>query len=182
MDFDIYILAGGKSSRMKREKGLVQINNKSMIEHVIDANVPFQQPIHIITNSDQYAHLPYPCISDIHQEIGPLGGLHAALTHCSKKGLLLLSCDTPFVQHKFLQTIIKARDTSFQAIIPSFQNKIHPLLGWYNKTAIALVEKQISLQNYRMTDLIDKLKTKQLDCSHFPTSFFQNINCPKDLP
>jgi len=182
MKCEIYILAGGKSSRMKQEKGLVELNQKPMILHVIDACQSLNYPIHIVTNDHHYQHLPYPSIADHHKNIGPIGGLHAALEHCESEGVLLLSCDIPFIQPEVLTYLLNEINPSLNAIIPTHNNRIHPLIGWYNKSTQTIVNTQISSGNYRMTDLINQIDTQLIDCSDFPASYFKNINTPEDLP
>ena len=44
------ILAGGKSSRMGEDKGLMLYNGKPMIQHVIDAVLPLTNCILISAN------------------------------------------------------------------------------------------------------------------------------------
>ena len=77
------VLAGGRSSRLGRNKALLPLHGKTVIEKVIDEVRCCVGAVTIITNSpDEYAHLGYPCCADVLPGGGPLSGIHAALTHC----------------------------------------------------------------------------------------------------
>ena len=85
------ILAGGRSSRFGRDKGLFPFRGKPLVEHAIDILQPIINDIRISTNQPEtYAYLGLPMIGDIHQGCGPLGGMHAAL-------LAMPSVETRFI-------------------------------------------------------------------------------------
>ncbi len=73
------ILAGGKSSRMGTEKGLVEINHKKMIEYSIDQLKKVTENIIIISNTNKYNYLKYPVYEDLIKDIGPIGGIYTGL-------------------------------------------------------------------------------------------------------
>ena len=49
-----YVLAGGKSSRMGADKGLILLNDKPMIQYVIEQLKPLCKNIFIVTNNSEY--------------------------------------------------------------------------------------------------------------------------------
>lgn len=180
-DFDIYILAGGKSSRMKTEKGLVMLKGKPMIEWVIQACEPFQTNITIIANSTHYSYLPYPTIKDDITNCGPIGGIVTALHHSEKQNVLVLSCDIPYIQTAVLKALLNSSDPFADAHIPIHKNIIHPLIGIYKKSATETILKQIESANYKLLHLLKKLNTAYINMDKFGDSNFENINHPEDL-
>ncbi|MFM1745416.1 MAG: hypothetical protein RLZZ630_1353, partial [Bacteroidota bacterium] len=80
MGLQIYILAGGKSSRMGEDKGLIMHNGKALVRHVIDAAIPLGTPIKFIGAPATYHRFGYDSIQDKIAAQGPAGGILSALT------------------------------------------------------------------------------------------------------
>ena len=80
------ILAGGKSSRMKEDKGLVSFNGKMLVEHVIESIKKITGKIIIITANPAYKQFGYPCLEDEMKDKGPAGrNLHRACSFFHSK-------------------------------------------------------------------------------------------------
>src|SRR5437763_3361093 len=91
MQSDAYILIGGRSSRMGRDKATLSFGETTLAEHAAaaaQAALPDARVTFVATNAGQF---PGPnVICDIEQGRGPLGGFHAALTHAEKDWMLLI--------------------------------------------------------------------------------------------
>ena len=59
------ILAGGQSSRMGKEKGLIQWKGKTLIENAIAILSPLCEHIFISTNNDHFDSFGYPVVGDL---------------------------------------------------------------------------------------------------------------------
>ena len=77
------ILAGGKGRRMEgKDKGLVELAHRPLIEYVIESIEPQVETIMLNANRNQrqYADYGYPVISDaLNNYQGPLSGFYSAL-------------------------------------------------------------------------------------------------------
>ena len=62
-----YILCGGKSSRMRTEKGLVNYLNKPFIQWVIEAVKPITKSIFLVTDNQNYRDFGFPLVLDIYK-------------------------------------------------------------------------------------------------------------------
>lgn len=95
------ILAGGRATRMAgADKGLVQLQNKPLIQHVIQRLTPQVDEIIINANRgiQQYQALGYPVIADeISGFSGPLAGINLGLKHAKYDFLLTVPCDSPLL-------------------------------------------------------------------------------------
>ena len=102
------ILAGGRASRMHNlDKGLQQLNRKTLVEHVIDRIQPQVSALTINANRnlEHYRQFGLPVWPDAdlpesigeHEFKGPLAGLETGLLHCKTDYLLIVPCDSPFV-------------------------------------------------------------------------------------
>ncbi len=106
------ILAGGRSRRMGGEdKGLLEIDGRPMIEHVI-ASLEGQVGRLLINanrNLDEYRRFGHPVIPDIMGEFyGPLVGMASALQATDTEYLLTLPCDSPLVPDNLAEILYSA--------------------------------------------------------------------------
>ena len=91
------ILAGGVSRRLGyRNKALLKIGHKSVIEHIIAALAEVTEDILLITNSPgEYEHLGLPMFEDILPGSGSLGGIYTGLKVSKTHHNLIVACDIP---------------------------------------------------------------------------------------
>ena len=98
------ILAGGRGARMGGvDKGLIKLNGRPLVEHVIQRLQP-QVPHIIISanrNHDEYARYGFAVVSDEVEsnDAGPLAGILSALTHATTDYILTVPCDAPRLPH-----------------------------------------------------------------------------------
>lgn len=176
------ILAGGKSSRMGQEKGLIVLNNKILIQHVIDAVSPLVSQIIIIANSNHYDNLGYRVFSDLVAPCGPIGGIYTGLMNSNTKDNFVLSCDIPFISTKMLQYILKHSDNTDIAL-PIHNNVPEPLCAYYSKQCTGMLKQLIDLKEWKMNVAINSFDTKRIDVStqeNFHENFI-NLNTPFEL-
>src|SRR5690606_17235614 len=105
-----YILCGGKSTRMQTEKGLVCLDNKPFIQHIIDAVKPITNTIILVTNNPDYKKFGCKTIEDVYEDKGPVGGIYTALLHSHSVNNLILSCDVPFITTEILKTLLEEHE------------------------------------------------------------------------
>lgn len=96
------ILAGGRARRMGgNDKGLVRLNDRMMIEYVIDALRPQVSSLMINANRNikTYEKLgEYPVVTDIIPDYaGPLAGMASAMQAADTQYILTVPCDSPFL-------------------------------------------------------------------------------------
>jgi molybdenum cofactor guanylyltransferase len=122
IDITGLILAGGCAHRMHYcDKGLQELNGKSLVEHVVSRLTPQVATIVINANRhlDEYAQLGFNVYSDLHfsnstePEIpfnyrGPLAGLEVGLLHCKTPFLLTVPCDSPFLPMNLAERLLGA--------------------------------------------------------------------------
>jgi len=180
-DIAIVILAGGKSSRMGQDKGLIPVNGKPMVQHLINATKPLKLKTIIIANNSNYDAFGIPVYKDIYQDSGPLGGIHSGLINSQTSRVIVLSCDTPFVSTEFIEYLIKIANTH-DIIIPKHGSKTHPLIGIYSENILNVLNESINNNKLKVMELIKKTSHSiHTVTSEFPEGIFENINTKKDL-
>lgn len=177
------ILAGGKSSRMGRDKGFVEINGAYMIEHVIAAVAPCVTSLVIVANHDNYRQFGYPVIKDIIPECGPMGGIYTGLLHSSTMQNIVVSCDIPFITPSVISHLATAT-TEADVLCVSHSGKREPLCARYRKICALKMAPFLESGNYRMNEFLSSVNT-QLYLAHsipgFDTIQLANINTPLEL-
>lgn len=112
------ILAGGKGRRMDgNDKGLVELENRPLIEYVIDAIEPQAETIILNANRNQehYSKYGYPVISDILDGYqGPLAGFYSALKHATTSYIVTLPCDGPLLPSDLVERLILALNNEME--------------------------------------------------------------------
>jgi molybdopterin-guanine dinucleotide biosynthesis protein A len=98
---DAYVLAGGRSSRMGRDKALLELAGKSLLEHALTKLRRIGEDVAILSNNEELARFA-PVVRDLHPDCGPMSGLEAALTHARHEWSLIVPVDIPFLPTVFL--------------------------------------------------------------------------------
>lgn len=112
------VLAGGKSTRMKKDKSLLEYHGKKQVLYCFDLLSQFCDRVFISNRRDQSrlsAHKKLPQIHDVFVGIGPLGGVLSAMTRNPDVAWLVLACDLPFVDQSTIKTLIRKRNPSKMA-------------------------------------------------------------------
>lgn len=105
-DVNGYVLAGGKSSRMGRDKALLELAGKPLVLRAVEKLRRVCAEVSILSNRaelEAYA----PLVRDLHEGCGPLGGIEAALAHSTKAWNLLMAVDMPFLPVGFLDAWVR---------------------------------------------------------------------------
>jgi molybdenum cofactor guanylyltransferase len=179
-DVTAVILAGGRGQRMGgKDKGLIELNGKPLIGHVIDAIQDQVGAILINANRNQarYQAFGYPVIADSLLNFqGPLAGFIAAMQTIETEDMLTLPCDGPMLPDDLVDRLHQARQGSDADIAVAHDGKrLQPVY--------ALIPKRLagSLRNYldagdRKIDLwYERHRIAHADFSDIPSTFI-NIN------
>lgn len=179
MDVTAIILAGGKSSRMGEDKGLMSFDGKAMIEFIINSVKPIVTNIIIITNNKKYKQFGHPVFEDEIKDKGPLSGILTGLHKSNTSKNLILSCDTPFINEDLLKLIL-SHSENYEVVIPEKNNITHQLIGFYNKSCTKTIKESILENQLKIKLAIQKLNYKIVDANHIDQHVFHNINTKED--
>ena len=112
------VLAGGRSSRFGSDKAMALWQGRALLDHVIDALRPMVDEMLLCGRSHGgiagVADRPAP-------NMGPLGGLNAALHHAAAHGfdaMLIAGCDTPLLPAALLERLRGSRGPAYVANLP----------------------------------------------------------------
>lgn len=171
---------------MGRDKALVPLMGKPIIEHVLERISGLGDEILITTNRPQdYAYLGLRMAQDSNPGAGALAGLKTALQASHGERVLVLACDLPFVNKDLLKHLISLSDQA-DVTVPYREGEYEPFLAIYAKTCLSAIEESLKLGQMRVTSFYPLVKVLALDEQEIATfdplglSFF-NINTPDEL-
>ncbi|MEW5805753.1 MAG: molybdenum cofactor guanylyltransferase [Acidobacteriota bacterium] len=185
------ILAGGKSRRMGRDKGLMELGGRKIVERIIDALIPSVSEILIITDrTDDYSFLNHPILEDLHKGKGPLAGIYTGLLNSRTDGNFIAGCDYPLLEPDFVRRVIEIFEHSlssegFEILIPEVDGKIHPLCSIYRRRCLASIKDNLQRGDLRVQSLCRKAKTHFIKGSELAGLDIErnlfNLNRPEEL-
>lgn len=128
----IGILNGGKSTRMGKDKSLVEYNKKPLAEVIYNKALIFSDEIYFLGNSPLPGSIHNPVIVQDKLTPGPLGGI-VALTEIISKGCLMWAIDMPLPDIEDVMTMLSLSDNLTKPVIPYNQqlNLYEPLFAYY---------------------------------------------------
>lgn len=101
-----YVLGGGKSSRMGRDKALLELAGKPLVRHAVEKLRRVCMDVRVLSANPELAIFA-PLVPDLHPGCGPLGGMEAALAHSVFDWNVFMPVDMPFLPSAFLKHWIK---------------------------------------------------------------------------
>lgn len=178
------ILAGGKSSRMGSDKGIVNLNGKKFVEHILEALLPNVNEVMIIANNDNYNYLGYKVINDKIKDCGPLGGIYTGLMDSKTENNIVVSCDIPFINSNLVKYIIE-NTSNADITVPIYKGNIEPLCAVYTKRTSDQIYNLIMNKDLKIQNIFKYFITKELYITKiqkfYTDKLFVNINTPEEL-
>jgi molybdopterin-guanine dinucleotide biosynthesis protein A len=179
---DGLILAGGLSSRMGQDKGLIRFQGLTLIERTAQLLQDHCQTVSISKGKNQQS-LPsdWPTIEDIHENIGPLGGILSAFEATPHHALLVVACDLPFLTPESVTHLVTHRghSTFATAYRDSETNQPDPLFAIYEPSIFSILSYAIQKHTYSPRKVLCAEKITLLETVDHKT--LENINTPDDL-
>ena len=174
-----FVLVGGNSSRMGRDKALLPYRGGRLVDYIARQVRGAAGSVTLVGAAERYGALGYRVIPDKIAGRGPLGGVHAALSDTSAEWNLLVACDMPRLEQALLEDLLeRAEQLGCDCLVPiSAPNKVEPLCAVWRRSALAKVEAALNEGVLRMTDALQLLDT------HYWTgaaACFANANTPRE--
>lgn len=179
------VLAGGKSTRMGRDKALVEVDGKPMLQHAIDVLRPQVKELIVIGDPRKYRRFDVDIIPDDLEDLGPLGGIVTAMGQARYEHLLVMACDVPGVNAKLLEKLKYHFPMDGEALVPRHGDFVEPLVAGYHRQCIAPFTELLQKGVLRMSEALAAVNTTYLDIvpgqDGWPSDLFRNVNGPDDL-
>lgn len=185
------VFCGGMSRRMGQDKALLEVEGRTLLQKAHDLLKPHVSRVVLSTGpSPRYEDMGLPCVLDPEADMGPIGGLHAALTFSETPWILALACDLPRLSEGTLLELLGACREGDKAVLFGSAENPEPLFALYHRDLLPIVDAAVQSGRRRMTSALGLTArsnerpatdaVRWLPISSDKTDPFSNVNRPQD--
>lgn len=184
----LIILAGGRSSRMGRDKAALPWRGATLLTDLLlrSQAVAFDEIVVSANRPPDLSALPpelaarIRVVADDCQDCGPLGGMEAAFRACTCSYCLVLSVDLPFYDFSPVKQILPklAQMPPVDLFLPMSESRPQPLAAIYRREpSLEAAQTALAAGKRRVLSIADKLAVRFLDDAGAPI-LYENVNTP----
>jgi molybdopterin-guanine dinucleotide biosynthesis protein A len=171
-----FVLAGGQSRRMGRDKALLEWGDISLLEHMIQLLSTVSNKVQVVGRPEFPDRLPGK---------GPLGGILTALEVTDQDANLFVAVDLPFLTARFLGLFNERFLASSKKVTACRIGNRFPLCLGIRRDLAGEVARRVRTGHVAIHQFIeqsdaDVLEEDELASLGFDESLFVNINTPDD--
>lgn len=187
------VIAGGRSRRYGAPKALEVVGGRRIVDRVIAALSSATGDIRLIVNDPTIAAaIELPSRPDILEDLGALGGIHAALVWAREtggSGIIAAACDMPFLSPGLLGRLAERATgpDSPDVVAPASESRrgLEPLCAWYGTRCVEAIEEAVARDDRRVIGFhrdvaVVTLPLDEVAAFGDPGVQFMNVNTPAD--
>jgi len=181
------VLAGGQSSRMGRDKALLQLGGLRLLvrtARLIQSAVG--GPATVVGGGAAYRSLGLRVLEDDWPGAGPLGAIATTLRVSEAPWCLVVACDLPYLTKEWLDYLIaRALASEADAVVPISSGGAEPLCAAYHQKCAPVIRAALEAGTRKVTDGLASLLLETIspmECKPFDRDglLFKNMNSPAD--
>ncbi len=173
-----FVLVGGQSSRMGRDKARLTLHSHLLVEDVAAKVAKVAGNVVLVGDPVKYSDLPFGCIADLHPGLGPLSGVEAALASTKAELNLITACDMPGLASEWLEMLLSAAEWSRALCVAAedVNGVVHPLCAIYRRACLSMVQSALAARRLKLLDLLSEWDAATVK---MPAPL-HNVNTPED--
>jgi len=181
----VFILAGGKSSRMQVDKAFLELGGRTLLDRTLELARTVAENVTIIGDPAKFAAFA-PVVPDIYLDRGPLAGIHAALLRSQTDLNLMLAVDLPFLNSRVLNyLLLQAKASSALVTVPFTSGHYQPLCAVYRKAFASVAEEALAQGRNKIDALFPAIslrviKEEELAAAGCNPAALRNVNTPEE--
>lgn len=187
-DVTVFVLAGGQSARMGRDKALLRLGGQTLLERALASAHRIAPRVAILGSREKYAAPGERIIEDEFPGCGPLAGIHAALGTGETDLNVILSVDMPFVPLKFSTYLLeraRSRPTAL-VTVPRIGGIVQGTCIACRRSFRIVCENQLKLGLCKVEDSIrlanpQYIEEQEIRARGIGPDVFRNLNTPEDV-
>lgn len=183
----IGILAGGKSSRMGREKAFLKLNQETFLGRILRQCRDFPEVyVSVARQTPEILEVirGFPCrlIEDDLKEYGPVEGVYQILCAANQDYVLITATDMPFLTADFLKCLAGCIRGDENCLILRNQGKNEMLCSIYSKKLIPLMADMRMRGEHRLKYILEQTEARYIDVEELGDfgKELSNINTPRE--
>lgn len=179
------ILAGGPSSRMGRNKALLEFRGEPLLRRQIDLLSPLFEEV-IVGANDPAPFAPFNVrvVPDQLAERCALTGIHAVLKAARHPRVFVVACDMPFLNPALIRTLSSVPGEP-DVVVPESDRGLEPLHAFYGPACIEAIEACAGRGAWKVSDFyaqvrVERIRIRDSEWLVDGRSPFLNANTPED--
>lgn len=182
-----FVLVGGNSSRMGRNKAFLRIGERSLLDRAACVVSQAAGSVVLVGDPAIYGHLGYTVVADTISGVGPLAGIFAALQYANLQSAadwnLVTACDMPALSSQMLESLLDLAEPGegvWDCVLPEGPTgRLEPLCAVYHTRCLQHIERALAKGVRKVTDGLAGLRIRRQPFAD--DRAFQNLNTPLEL-
>lgn len=182
-----FVLAGGASRRMGRDKALLALGSETILERQIRTLRAVCRGVAVLGPPDRYPQVGAPVYPDDFPGRGPLGGIVTGLRRTPTEFNLFLGCDLPFMEKRFLRFLAaRALHDAADVTVPRTPDaRLQTLCAVYRRRALPALRASLLAGENMIRRTFPRLRCRmiawpEIARAGFSLRIFENMNAPAD--
>jgi molybdopterin-guanine dinucleotide biosynthesis protein A len=194
-----FVLAGGKSLRMGRDKALMELKGRPLVEIAVEKLRTFCAVVSIAGNREDLGRFA-PVVMETRMDVGPAAGIEAGLRAAEQPWVIFVPVDVPLVPSKVLrQWALDALGMAERGLSASYliANDVRqPAFCLFRADGVGRITEAIEGGRRRLNELVEAAGVAGdgfcmgLDASAFGEDaaerdevgrWFANVNTPEEM-
>ena len=174
-----YVLAGGKSLRMGRDKALLVLEGETLVERCLRKLSEVADEVAIAGGTEALARFGR-VVPDAEPGCGPLGGIVAALAESRFEWNVFVPVDVPFVPVECLKELVAAAMDSGEAGMARVDGELQPLCAVYPKTMLPGLRRELDAGRGKVVLAVAAAGPVRV-VDFADARWFRNVNTPEEF-
>jgi molybdopterin-guanine dinucleotide biosynthesis protein A len=161
------ILAGGKSTRLGRDKASEILLERSLLQRVVDRLDSVVDEIVVVKAPGQdlpatVSTTPVRVVEDAYPGTGPLGGVYTGLISMEAPSAVAVACDMPVLQPALLRELLRLLP-GHDLVAPIKESLPEPLCTAYATSCTDTIRRKLDAGEYKASGYFDEVDALLLE-------------------
>ncbi len=178
---DGFLLAGGRSSRMGRDKALLELGGRALVAIGLEKLRVVCREVSLLASNPELGRFGVPVVPDAIPGCGPLGGIVGGLEASASEWNLFLAVDVPFVPVEVLKMLLSASEAEGAVcVMAEAFGQPQPLAALYARAALPVLRAELEAGRWKVMSAIKAAgAVRYLQFER--DDWFRNLNTPEEF-
>lgn len=185
------VLAGGKATRLGKNKLQEVVGGRPLLQRVLDSLIPVSRQILVVTAQGQAipaiqtSQTAVATVPDVYPGKGALGAIYTGLSAMDSDHGLVVAADMPFLNSHLLRHLVSL-SKDFDVVMPRVGGEIEPLHAVYSRVCLPAIHEQLERNQLQIRVFLERVRVRYIEEAEID-SFdprhlsFYNVNTPREL-
>jgi len=179
LDCECFVLVGGQSRRMGKDKAFLPWGKRSLIAHQAYRLSKLFQRVSLVSKFDQpdrFQQVDCPIIYEPDEPKTPLLGIVSSLRASQSEWSFVLAVDLPFFSAKSIDCLSSHRE-NHSMVLSKSEEAVQALAAYYHKNALEILDSRLESGLFKLSELQGQSDCKLVDVSAYE---LMNLNTSQE--